>query len=179
MGLRLMRDEPVFAEALEEVDALIGAQAGFSVLDELRRPDEVTAMERVQPVLFAVQVALARLLRSNGLTPAAVIGHSVGEVAAAVVCGALRLDDGVRVVTLRSQLLGSLTGSGSMALLEVSPDELTPMLGHFDAIDLARRRRRGRRAPREADQGHRPGALPARRSDRRTAHGRAQRTRTA
>jgi phthiocerol/phenolphthiocerol synthesis type-I polyketide synthase D len=137
MALRLIAEEPVFADAIDELDDVVGAEAGFSVRDELRHGGEVSAMERVQPVLFAVQVALTRLLRANGLEPAAVIGHSVGEVAAAVAAGALTLEDGARVVALRSRLLGSLSGHGSMALLEVSPAELAPILDGYEAIDLA------------------------------------------
>jgi phthiocerol/phenolphthiocerol synthesis type-I polyketide synthase D len=137
MGLRLMRDEPAFAAALRELDGLIQREAGFSVCEELERGQELTAMERLQPVLFAVQVALSRLLRAHGHEPAAIVGHSLGEVAAAVASGGLSAADGARVVTLRSRLLATLTGTGAMALLELSPDELAPMLGDYPAVEIA------------------------------------------
>ncbi|HWF73956.1 MAG TPA: SDR family NAD(P)-dependent oxidoreductase, partial [Solirubrobacteraceae bacterium] len=129
MALRLLGEEPAFAAALRELDELIAPAAGFSVCEELERREELTAMARLQPVLFAVQVALARLLTAYGVKPAAVVGHSLGEVAAAVTAGALSTADGVRVVTLRSRLLATLAGSGSMALLELSAEELERLLG--------------------------------------------------
>jgi len=137
MGLRLMREEPAFAAALRELDGLILREAGFSVCEELERGQELTAMERLQPVLFAVQVALSRLLLSYGAAPAAVVGHSLGEVAAAVAVGGLSPGDGAHVVALRSRLLATLAGSGSMALLELSPEELGEMLGDRDRVGVA------------------------------------------
>jgi phthiocerol/phenolphthiocerol synthesis type-I polyketide synthase D len=137
MGQRLMRDEPVFAAALAELDALIRPEAGFSVLEELERGEELSAMDRLQPVLFAIQVGLARVLGSYGVEPAAVVGHSVGEVAAAVVSGGLSARDGARVVALRSRLLASIAGSGSMGLLEVSADELEQALAGYDGVGVA------------------------------------------
>ena len=137
MGQRLMRDEPEFAAALAQLDALILPEAGFSVCEELARGEELTAMERLQPVLFAVQVALSMLLTAHGVRPAAVVGHSLGEVAAAVAVGALSAADGARVVSLRSRLLATLTGSGAMALLELTADELAEALGGSDAVEVA------------------------------------------
>jgi phthiocerol/phenolphthiocerol synthesis type-I polyketide synthase D len=137
MGQRLMRDEPVFAAALDELDALLRPEAGFSVCEALERGDELTAMDRVQPVLFAIQVALSRLLGAHGVEPAAVVGHSVGEVAAAVASGGLSARDGARVVALRSRLLATIAGSGSMGLLELSADELDQALGDYDGVAVA------------------------------------------
>jgi phthiocerol/phenolphthiocerol synthesis type-I polyketide synthase D len=137
MGRRLMADEPAFAAALDELDPLIRLEAGFSVREALERGDELPTMDRLQPVLFAVQVALARLLAAHGVAPAAVVGHSVGEVAAAVVCGGLSPRDGARVVATRSRLLATIAGTGSMALLELSTDELHEALQGYDALDVA------------------------------------------
>ena len=75
-------------------------------------PETVTGIDRVQPTLFAMQVALAATMKSYGVRPGAVIGHSLGEVAAAVVAGALSLEDGVRVICRRSQLMTRIAGSG-------------------------------------------------------------------
>nr|APD71678.1 type I polyketide synthase 13 [Streptomyces sp.] len=119
MGRTLLEYEPVFAAALAEADALIGAEAGFSVLDMVSRGDPVTECSRVQPLLFAVQIALAALWRAHGVEPAAVVGHSMGEVAAAVVAGALTLADGVRVICRRSSLLTRIAGAGAMATVSL------------------------------------------------------------
>ncbi|GIF63129.1 phthioceranic/hydroxyphthioceranic acid synthase [Asanoa ishikariensis] len=115
MGRELLAAEPAFAASLTRTDALIGTEAGFSVLDVLRSGQPVSGCGFVQPVLFAVQVALADLWRSYGVSPAGVIGHSMGEVAAAVVAGALSLADGVAVICRRSALLERIAGAGAMA----------------------------------------------------------------
>jgi phthiocerol/phenolphthiocerol synthesis type-I polyketide synthase D len=137
MGRRLLREEPAFAAALDELDAAIACEAGFSVCEELDQARELTAMERLQPVLFAMQVGLARLLLAYGQRPAAIIGHSLGEVAAAVVSGGLSIADGARVAAQRSRLLATLTGTGAMALVELSPDELQPWLSAFPTVEIA------------------------------------------
>ncbi|WP_406306974.1 type I polyketide synthase [Streptomyces sp. NBC_00885] len=119
MGRTLLEQEPAFARALTEADALITAEAGFSVLDMVSRGAPVTGSSRVQPLLFAVQTALAALWRAYGIEPAAVVGHSMGEVAAAVVAGALTLADGVRVVCRRSSLMNRIAGAGAMATVSL------------------------------------------------------------
>ncbi|MFF7994798.1 SDR family NAD(P)-dependent oxidoreductase [Kitasatospora xanthocidica] len=115
MGHGLLHHEPAFAETLAEADALIGDETGFSVLRAVREREHVSGCGRVQPALFALQVALAALWRDHGVEPAAVIGHSMGEVAAAVTAGALTLADGVRVICRRSALLTRIAGAGAMA----------------------------------------------------------------
>ncbi|WP_035839096.1 type I polyketide synthase [Kitasatospora azatica] len=115
MGRELLCHEPAFAAALAEADALIAAEAGFHVLDTVRSGAPVSGCGRVQPVLFALQIALAATWRAYGVEPAAVVGHSMGEVAAAVVAEALSLADGVRVICRRSALLTRIAGTGAMA----------------------------------------------------------------
>ncbi|MFM9559455.1 acyltransferase domain-containing protein, partial [Streptomyces caniscabiei] len=78
----------------------------------------------VQPVLWAVMVSLAEVWRSYGVEPAAVVGHSQGEIAAAVVAGALSLEDGARVVALRSRAILALSGQGGMASVQLPVDEV-------------------------------------------------------
>ncbi|GAA2270943.1 mycocerosate synthase [Kitasatospora cystarginea] len=121
MGRGLYQHEPAFAEALAEVDTLITAEAGFSVLEAIHNREQVTGCGWVQPALFALQIALAATWRAHGVEPAAVIGHSMGEVAAAVTAGALTLADGVRVICRRSALLARIAGSGAMATVALSP----------------------------------------------------------
>ncbi|MEV8099753.1 type I polyketide synthase [Kitasatospora sp. NPDC085879] len=115
MGHDLLNNDPAFAEALAEADALITAETGFSVLRAVRDREHISGCGRVQPALFALQVALASTWRDHGVEPAAVIGHSMGEVAAAVTAGALTLADGVRVICRRSALLTRIAGAGAMA----------------------------------------------------------------
>lgn len=115
MGRGLLQQEPAFAAALTEVDAHIFAEAAFSVLDVVHAGEPVTECSKVQPVLFALQIALAATWRAHGVEPAGVIGHSMGEVAAAVVAGALSLKDGAKVICRRSALLTRISGAGAMA----------------------------------------------------------------
>ena len=85
-----------------------------------------------------MMIALARVWESLGVRPAAVIGHSQGEIAAAVVAGALTLDDGAKVVALRSQALTAITGSGGMASIPLGPDDTTELLGPWqDHLSIA------------------------------------------
>ena len=83
----------------------------------------------MQPVLFAFAVALAALWRSWGIEPDVVVGHSMGEVAAAYVAGALSLDEAAAIICRRSRLLRQISGQGEMALLDCSPEEATTLLG--------------------------------------------------
>jgi polyketide synthase 2 len=114
MGRRMLED-PAFAVALAEADEAVRAESGIPVLQIVRGGEEVTGCGLVQPVLFALQVALAATWRAYGIEPAGVIGHSMGEVAAAVAAGALSLADGARVICRRSRLLAGIAGSGAMA----------------------------------------------------------------
>ncbi|MGO9552686.1 sulfolipid-1 biosynthesis phthioceranic/hydroxyphthioceranic acid synthase, partial [Mycobacterium sp.] len=119
MGADLLANEPVFAATVAAVEPLIAAESGFSVTEAMTAPQTVTGIDRVQPTLFAMQVALAATMKSYGVTPGAVVGHSMGEVAAAVVAGALSLEDGVRVICRRSRLCVRLAGAGAMASVEL------------------------------------------------------------
>ena len=119
MGADLLATEPVFAATVATIEPLIADESGFSVTEAMTAPQTVTGIDRVQPTLFAMQVAMAATMKSYGVTPGAVIGHSLGEVAAAVIAGALSLDDGVRVICRRSRLCLRLAGGGAMAAVEL------------------------------------------------------------
>ncbi|WP_437562309.1 SDR family NAD(P)-dependent oxidoreductase [Sorangium sp. So ce542] len=122
MGLSLLGEEPVFREAMEACDAAVREQAGFSLLEALRAeggPLELGRVDVVQPALFAIAVALTALWRSWGVEPDAIVGHSMGEVAAACAAGALTLGDGARIIVHRSRLLSRLSGKGAMAVVEL------------------------------------------------------------
>ncbi|BBX92836.1 type I polyketide synthase [Mycolicibacterium boenickei] len=119
MGAALLAAEPVFAATVAELEPLIAGESGFSVTEAMSAPEVVTGMDRVQPTVFAVQVALAATMKAYGVNPGAVIGHSMGEAAAAVVAGALSVEDGVKVICRRSRLMATIAGSGAMASVEL------------------------------------------------------------
>src|SRR5262249_15949918 len=91
----------------------------------------------VQPVLFSIQVAYARLWQACGVEPDAVVGHSMGEVAAAHVAGALSLRDAARIICARSQILSRIAGSGAMLLVGASPEEVGEILPSDGAVEIA------------------------------------------
>lgn len=121
MGAALLDVDAVFADVIAAIEPLIQAVSGFSVTDTLRQPGQLSGIERVQPAIFAVQVAMAASLKAQGVAPSAVIGHSMGEVSAAVVAGALSLEDGVKVICHRAMLCQTLAGSGAMAVVGLAP----------------------------------------------------------
>ncbi|WFB10770.1 SDR family NAD(P)-dependent oxidoreductase [Streptomyces sp. LX-29] len=140
MGLDLLHGEPAFRAALEECAALIDAQSGISVVEELRRGAADSRLDDtavLQPAVFAVQIALAALWRSWGVEPDAVVGHSLGEVAAAHVAGALSLEDAVRVVCERSRLMSRIEGDGAVAVVDVPFADVPRLLADHPGVDAA------------------------------------------
>ncbi len=142
MGRHLLSEEPVYRVAVEECDRLFHTHAGWSLLAELTAAESASRIDEpyvAQPTLFAVQVGLAALWRSWGVTPAAVVGHSVGEVAAAYVSGALTLSDALAVVFHRSRLQQRLRGQGRMlaVALPVEQMEQMPRPVHANAVTIA------------------------------------------
>ncbi|MFC4518402.1 acyltransferase domain-containing protein, partial [Streptomyces ehimensis] len=121
MAADLLDESPVFAQAMARCEALLAEHLDWNLTDLIRQTDNAPSLERedvVQPACFAVMVSLAELWKSMGVEPHAVIGHSQGEIAAAVVCGALSLEDGVRVVALRARLIErELAGHSGMLSL--------------------------------------------------------------
>ena len=104
MGAGLLATEPVFAATVAAMEPVIARESGFSVTEAMSAPHTVTGIDRVQPTVFAMQVALAATMKAYGVPPGAVIGHSLGEAAAAVVAGGLSLG-GLRVICRRSRLM--------------------------------------------------------------------------
>ncbi|WJV51128.1 type I polyketide synthase [Streptomyces flavofungini] len=126
MAAELMRTAPVFRESIEACADRLAPHVDWSLTKVLRGESGAPTLERVdvvQPALFAVMVSLAALWRSYGVEPAAVVGHSQGEIAAAHVAGALSLEDAARVVALRSRALRVLAGRGGMVSVVASADE--------------------------------------------------------
>jgi acyl transferase domain-containing protein/acyl carrier protein len=135
MGRELWDSSPVFAEQMRACEEALEPWVPWSLTDTVRggpRAADPDRIDVVQPVLFAVMVSLARVWRSLGVTPDAVIGHSQGEIAAACVAGALTLPDAARIVALRSRLLATTAKDGGMAGI-VAPEhrvrELLERLG--------------------------------------------------
>lgn len=123
MGRRLLAAEPVFRQALEQCADLLGSHAGWSLMTELAADEAHARLDQTeiaQPALFALQMALTALWQSWGIAPGAVVGHSLGEVAAACAAGVLSLEQAVRVVYHRGRLLQGATGQGRMAAVELS-----------------------------------------------------------
>ncbi|MGH3634299.1 MAG: sulfolipid-1 biosynthesis phthioceranic/hydroxyphthioceranic acid synthase, partial [Mycobacterium sp.] len=124
MGADLLATEPVFAATVAEAEPVIARESGFSVTDAMSAPQIVTDQDQVQPTLFTMQVALAATMMAYGVRPAAVIGHSLGEAAAAVVAGALSLEDGLRVICRRSRLMSRIAGAGATASVELPAQQI-------------------------------------------------------
>jgi pimaricinolide synthase PimS2 len=126
MGQVLLEREPLFRNALNECEQALRRYVDWSLLEQLAAADpesRLAEIDIVQPVLFSIQVALAALWSSWGIRPDAVVGQSMGEIAAAYVAGALNLDDAARVICRRSQIMRRVSGKGSMALVDLSFDE--------------------------------------------------------
>lgn len=121
MGQALAAWSPVFRATLERCEEAILAVAGWRLSEALVSKAELDRVDRVQPAIFAMQVALAQLWRSFGIEPDVVLGSSMGEVAAAAISGVLSLEDAARVITTRSRLVAErLDTPGAMATLALS-----------------------------------------------------------
>ncbi|MEQ0565331.1 SDR family NAD(P)-dependent oxidoreductase [Amycolatopsis sp. NEAU-NG30] len=114
MGQELLGTEPVFAARMRECADALSSFVDWKLLDVLSDDAALQRVDVVQPALWAVMVSLAAVWRDRGVEPAAVLGHSQGEIAAACVAGALSLEDAARVVAMRSRELASLAGGGGM-----------------------------------------------------------------
>ncbi|WP_217145075.1 acyltransferase domain-containing protein, partial [Streptomyces sp. AC627_RSS907] len=123
MAVELLESSPVFAARFEECERALAPFVDWS-LSEMVRSGAYDRVDVVQPVLWAVMVSLAASWESAGVRPDAVVGHSQGEIAAAVVAGALSLEDGARVVALRSRAITALTGRGGMVSVPLPADEV-------------------------------------------------------
>ncbi|HEX8107686.1 MAG TPA: type I polyketide synthase, partial [Kofleriaceae bacterium] len=143
MGRILLDTSPAFRARIAECDAVLAPLTGWSVTSVLRgdAPEELAELQHmdvVQPAIFAMNLGLTAAWRALGVEPAAVVGHSQGEVAAAVVAGALELGDAARVICARSAAIRRLARPGGMALLGRSAAEVETLIaGHGDALEIA------------------------------------------
>ena len=122
MGKELYEKEPVFKKAIDTCGRILEKYLKTPLTEVLfkRDSDLIHQTEYTQPCLFAIEYALSELWRSWGITPQAVMGHSVGEYVAATVSGAMSLEDGLKLISTRSKLMQALTGHGEMAAISVS-----------------------------------------------------------
>lgn len=141
MGRELMQREPVFREAIENCDRAFTACAGWSLLAELLADEQRSRIHETQvaqPAIFAIQVGLTHLWRSWGMVPSAVIGHSIGEIAAAHAAGILSLEDAVALTYHRSRLQSTTAGSGSMLAVGLGEAEARRLIeGNEHRVSIA------------------------------------------
>jgi len=136
MGRRLLADEPAFAAAVAELEPVFVEQAGFSLHEVIAGGKELVGIEQIQLGLIGMQLTLTELWRSYGVQPDLVIGHSMGEVAAAVVAGALTPAQGLRVTATRSRLMAPLSGQGGMALLGLDAEATEALIAEHPNVTL-------------------------------------------
>ncbi len=141
MGRQLLEEEPVFRRSVEICDKLFREHSSVSLLAELfadERQSRINETEVAQPAIFALQVGLAAVWEALGVRPDAIVGHSVGEVAAAHVAGALAIEDAVRVIYYRSVLQARTAGQGRMLAIGLPPHEAELMLnGYQGKVSIA------------------------------------------
>jgi len=140
MGRQLLETEAVFRETIEHCDALFHQHSQWSLLAALTADEahsRINETQIAQPAILSLQVALAALWRSWGIVPDAIVGHSVGEVAAAQVAGVLSLEQAIQVVYHRSRLQAQTTGQGKMLAVGLSSEAVAPFLiGHEDHVSI-------------------------------------------
>ncbi|MBN2343042.1 MAG: SDR family NAD(P)-dependent oxidoreductase [Deltaproteobacteria bacterium] len=146
MGRQLLQENKTFRDTIEEVNQHLQRlgwlkEEQSSLLEELQKDEETSRINEthiVQPALFALQVGLARIWMDMGITPDMVVGHSIGEVAASCISGALSMEDAVKVVFWRSRCQSKASGRGKMMAIGLSASEATPLLAQFHGkIDIA------------------------------------------
>nr|VFJ42606.1 MAG: Polyketide synthase dehydratase [Candidatus Kentron sp. DK] len=134
MGRELLDTEPVYREMAERCDAIFRKIAGWSILEEMGRNEKdsrITQTHIAQPANFVLQAGLIALWRSKGITPTAIVGHSVGEVSAAYASGALSLEDAITVSFHRSRLQRTVAGQGKMLAVGLPEEEADALLDKY------------------------------------------------
>ncbi|MTJ80585.1 MAG: acyltransferase domain-containing protein [Telmatospirillum sp.] len=140
VAVDLLDQDPVFAATIRRCDAEMAKLTDWRIEEELRRPADSSRLSRTeiaQPVIFALQAALTERFRAWGVTPAAVVGHSMGEVAAAWCAGVLDLETGVRVIFHRADVMRDSAGSGRMLATALAGDALAEVLSRYPDLDVA------------------------------------------
>ncbi|MFB0617858.1 type I polyketide synthase [Streptomyces sp. AGS-58] len=133
MGRELLATDTVFAEVIDRIGPVFAEEIGATARRMIEDGD-VTGVDIAQTMIYAVQMGLAAVWQSLGVRPAAVIGHSMGEIAAAATAGVLSLEDGARLVCRRSVLLRRVAGAGGMLMIGLPADEAAARLAGTDAV---------------------------------------------
>ncbi|MFF1547673.1 SDR family NAD(P)-dependent oxidoreductase [Streptomyces sp. NPDC058291] len=136
MGRELLDEEPVFTAAIDRLGPVYAEEMGITPRQVLTSGD-LDSVDVIQSMLFAVQIGLAAVWRRYGVTPGAIIGHSVGEIAAAVTAGVLSEEDGARLICRRSVLLRKVAGQGAMIMVDRPFDEVRERIGATDRLCAA------------------------------------------
>nr|VFK32333.1 MAG: polyketide synthase 12 [Candidatus Kentron sp. MB] len=134
MGRELLANEPVYREMAERCDAIFQKFAGWSILEEMGRDEQdsrITQTNIAQPTNFVLQIGLVALWQSRGITPAAIVGHSLGEVSAAYASGVLNLEDALKVSYHRSRLQRTVAGQGKMLAVSLPEEEADALLDKY------------------------------------------------
>jgi acyl transferase domain-containing protein len=141
MGKALMENEIVYRSAMEEINSVYKQFTDWDLMEEINQPQELSRLDEidvVQPVLLAVEIALANLWMSKGVFPDIVVGHSMGEVAAAYVAGAITLKEAAQIIITRSKLMKQLSGKGEMCVTDLSVEEAkTYLSGTEEKLSVA------------------------------------------
>ncbi|KFA45404.1 hypothetical protein S40293_09902 [Stachybotrys chartarum IBT 40293] len=141
MGQELMATQPAFARTIQKLEPVVQAELdGFSVSKALEKGEESWTSDEIQVLTFAMHVGLANVLCETAGPPSAIVGHSLGETAAAVVAGAIDLEDGAKLVSRRARLYRRHMGKGAMALVSLGVDEVRKKLNaspEYGDIDIA------------------------------------------
>lgn len=141
MGRELLEQEPQFRETIEQCDEILRRYSAWSLLQELGASEATSRLNETriaQPALTAIQIAVARLWQAWGITPNAVIGHSVGEIAAAHVAGILSLQDAMYVAYHRGHLMERAAGRGKMAAVALAPEQvLRELASYANQVEIA------------------------------------------
>ncbi|KAH3766367.1 type I polyketide synthase [Pelomyxa schiedti] len=139
MGRQMFSDDLIFHDAMTQVDSIGRRVMGWSVIEELHKAESdsrVNQTQFAQVLIFAVQIGLNAVWQHWGIVPDAVVGHSVGEVAAAVECY-LTLEEGVLVISVRSRLQQALSGKGRMLAISMSASDATELISNVAGVDIA------------------------------------------
>ncbi len=140
MGKELYNSKPVFKNAIDECETAFKKFGDWSLTEQLfgdSVSDPLSTIDVIQPALVAIEIALAKLWQSYGIYPDAVVGHSMGEVAAAYISGSITLDEAAAVICNRSQLMKTTSGKGAMGYVGLTSEEMQSRLNGNDKVTIA------------------------------------------
>jgi acyl transferase domain-containing protein/NADPH:quinone reductase-like Zn-dependent oxidoreductase/acyl carrier protein/NADP-dependent 3-hydroxy acid dehydrogenase YdfG len=140
MGQELYHSNAIFKSKIDQMDALFYTHSGYSLLAEMLKSKEesrITKNNYAQSANYFVQVALSEVLKSKGMTPDKIVGHSVGEIAAATVAGVITLEEGVRIIYHRGEILEQIAGKGTLLAVGLNQKEAEKYFDQFKGIEVA------------------------------------------